>query len=576
MSVDVFLAAVLQRKLRSIAEEMGVTILRTTRSPLLNQAGDLGTAIFNSRGEILEQAEYIPIISLSLRLACQHVRKFFDEDIHPGDVILHNDVYYGGLQHADTGVLVPVFHDREVVAWVACKGHQADIGGAVAGGCNPEATEVWQEAFRIPPVKVCDGGRMRHDVWNLIFSNVRLREVVEADVRALAGACEVARREVAALIKDVGSAVFKEATDWMMDSAEARMRAEIRAIPNGTYRGESSAVFDTKHGREESKIQVAITVRDEEIELDYTGTDPQNRRYTNAPFASSWSAAVMSFLMLVDPAIPHNDGIVRPIKVKIPEGTFLNPKFPAATFYGNFLSVPNFEAIMKAMSVALPSRVSAAWNRPLVARVTGINPETHRWYHDILFLGLKGGSGAVQGMDGYNQAAPVFCPALRTHDYELFEIQDPHVLIKHEYLTDSGGAGQWRGGLGVELVCRLNAIEMIAVTQGDGRDTPAFGLHGGGSGTVNNITLQMPDGSTYEPSAMEIISHLPSGTTLRQTTGGGGGFGNPAVRSIESIASDVRDGIVSKSAAQAFYGAVLTADGQVHLDETSRARAKPP
>ncbi len=573
MSVDVFLAAVLQRKLRSIAEEMGVTVLRTTRSPLLNQAGDLGTAIFNSQGEILEQAEYIPIIALSLRLACQHVRKFFGDDIHPGDVILHNDVYYGGLQHADTGVLVPVFHGREIVGWVACKGHQADIGGAVAGGCNPEATEVWQEAFRIPPVKVCDAGRMRHDVWNLIFSNVRLRDVVEADMRALIGACEVGRREVAALVEKVGPAAFTEATGWMMDSAEARMRAEIREIPNGIYRGESSAVFDTKHGREECTIRVTIAVKDEEIELDYSGTDQQNIRYTNAPFASSWSAAVMSLLMLVDPAIPHNDGIVRPIKVKIPEGTFLNPKFPAATFYGNFLSVPNFEAIMKAMSDALPARVSAAWNRPLVARVTGINPATQRWYHDILFLGLKGGSGAVHGMDGYSQAAPVFCPALRTHDYELFEIQDPHVLIKHEYLTDSAGAGQWRGGLGVELVCRLDAVEMIAVTQGDGRDTPAFGLHGGRSGAVNKITLQMPDGSTYEPSAMEIIPRLPAGTMLSQTTGGGGGFGDPAARDIESIARDVRDGIVSGSAAQALYGVVLTTDGQVDAAETAKARA---
>ncbi len=573
MSVDVFLAAVLQRKLRSIAEEMGVTVLRTTRSPLLNQAGDLGTAIFNSDGETLEQAEYIPIIALSLRLACEHVRKFFGDDIHPGDVILHNDVYYGGLQHADTGVLVPVFHGPEIVGWVACKGHQADIGGAVAGGCNPEATEVWQEAFRIPPVKVCDAGQMRHDVWNLIFSNVRLRDVVEADMRALIGACEVGRREVAALVEKVGLAAFKEATGWMMDSAEARMRVEIREIPNGIYCGESTAVFDTKYGREECTIRVSIAVTDEDIELDYSGTDQQNVRYTNAPFASSWSAAIMSLLMLVDPAIPHNDGIVRPIKVKIPEGTFLNPKFPAATFYGNFLSVPNFEAIMKAMSDALPARVSAAWNRPLVARVTGINPATRRWYHDILFLGLKGGSGAVHGMDGYSQAAPVFCPALRTHDYELFEIQDPHVLIKHEYLTDSAGAGQWRGGLGVELVCRLDGVEMIAVTQGDGRDTPAFGLRGGRSGTINKITLQMPDGSTYEPRAMEIIPTLPAGTTLIQTTGGGGGFGDPAARDIESIARDVRDGIVSGSAAQELYGAVLSAEGQVDAAKTAKARA---
>jgi len=228
-------------------------------------------------------------------MACRYVREFFGDDVQPGDVILHNDVYYGGLQHADTGVLVPVFHEHTLVAWVACKGHQADIGGAVAGGCNPEATEVWQEAFRIPPVKVCEAGRFRADVWNLIFSNVRLRETVEADMRALMGACEVGRREVAALVERFGMRAFDDATAWMMDSAERRMRAEIRAIPNGVYRGESTAVFDTHHGRQECTIRVAITIADEDIHLDTKGRILSNR-YTNAPLASSWSAALMSCL----------------------------------------------------------------------------------------------------------------------------------------------------------------------------------------------------------------------------------------------------------------------------------------
>ena len=172
-AIDPILTAVVQRKLHAIAEEMAITLLRSTRSALLNQAGDLGTSVFDAQGRVLAGAEYIPIIALSLRMACESVREFFGEDIHPGDVILHNDVFSGGLQNSDTGVIVPVFLRDELVGWVGCKGHLVDIGGPVAGGCNPLATEVWQEAFRIPPVKVIERDIFRKDVWNLIFANVR-------------------------------------------------------------------------------------------------------------------------------------------------------------------------------------------------------------------------------------------------------------------------------------------------------------------------------------------------------------------------------------------------------------------
>jgi N-methylhydantoinase B len=185
--IDPILASVLQRRFKSVTEEMGLTLLRTTRSPILNEARDFVTGIYDRKGRMLEQTEYIPILAFAIQPVCEAIIDYFGDDLHPGDVILHNDVFTGGNQNADVAVFRPVFHGEELVAWAACKGHQADIGGAVAGGYNPEAREVWQEALRITPVKIVDRGNLRKDVWDLIFANIRY-DIVAEDIKAEMGA----------------------------------------------------------------------------------------------------------------------------------------------------------------------------------------------------------------------------------------------------------------------------------------------------------------------------------------------------------------------------------------------------
>ena len=184
--IDKIFASVLQRRFKSITEEMGLTLLRTTRSPILNEARDFVTGLYDARGRMLEQTEYIPVLAFAIQTACEYIVKYFGSDLHPGDIILHNDVFSGGNQNADVAVFKPVFHKGSLVAWAACKGHQADIGGAVAGGYNPEAREVWQEALRITPVKIYEAGKLKKDVWDLIFANISL-PIVQEDMRAEIG-----------------------------------------------------------------------------------------------------------------------------------------------------------------------------------------------------------------------------------------------------------------------------------------------------------------------------------------------------------------------------------------------------
>jgi N-methylhydantoinase B len=574
MSIDPVFAAVLERRLKAITEEMGLTLLRTTRSPILSEARDFVTGLYDPQGRILAQTEYIPILAFALQPACRAVIAAFGDDVHPGDVFLHNDVFSGGNQNNDVAVFRPVFFDGRLVAWAATKGHQADIGGAQAGGYNPRATEVWQEALRIPPLRVVERGSLRRDVWRMVFANVRL-PIVEEDIRAQMGSTVVGERGILDLYRRHGAERVERHVAWLFDAAERRMRAELRRIPDGTYTGESVVFYDGHREGSRHRIRVAITARDGTLSLDYTGTDPQTPGFVNAPWASSYSAILLTLLMLVDPDLPHNEGILRPLHVHIPRGTILNAEFPAATTFGNTLAGPHSDAIFRALAPALPDRVCAGWNRMLGMTVTGRDPRHGRRYVDILFLALKGGSGAVRGADGYDHIGLInTAGGILAQDYEMFEIHTPHRLLRHEYLPDSAGPGRWRGGLGVETEFVIDGEEVTGIVFGDGVDEEAraFGLFGGGPGGLNRIEIVTPDGRTLVPRSKDVVA-IPRGSVFRQRAGGGGGWGDPFERPAALVAEEVRDGLISPEAARRDYGVVLAPE-TFGVDEAATARLR--
>ncbi len=557
--IDRILASVLQRRFKSITEEMGLTLLRTTRSPILNEARDFVTGLYDHKGRMLEQTEYIPVLAFAIQPACEYIVKYFGDDIHPGDVILHNDVFTGGNQNADVAVFKPIFHQDQLVAWAACKGHQADIGGAVAGGYNPEAREVWQEALRITPLKIVEAGRFRKDVWDMVFANIRY-DIVREDIKAEMGGCVVGERGVQALIERYGLDRFRDHVAYLFDVTERMVRKEIGQIPDGVYHGESHVYYDGVHEGSRMKIDLDVIVRGDEVTFDYTGSDPQTEGFVNAPYAATASAVLLTFLMHINPDIPHNDGILRPIHIVNPEGTFLNARYPAATTFGNSITGPNADAIMKAFSKALPKRVTAGWNRFLGFTVTGKDPRKERSYVDILFLALKGGSGGTHMADGYDHIGLINCAGgILAQDYEMFEIHDPHFLIKHEYLPDSAGPGQWRGGLGVETEFEIYGEDVTGIAFGDGveEEAKAFGFFGGKEGVLNRIELRYPDGTLRVPKSKEIVRNVPKHTVFHGEAGGGGGYGDPYLRPVERVLEDVRNQVVSIQSARDDYGVVI-------------------
>ncbi len=573
--LDKVLTAIIGRALKAITDEMSISMEKTTRSPILCEAKDFVTGLYDQDGQMLEQTENLPILSFSLSPVCQHICQKFEGRIYPGDVFFHNDVFSLGNQNNDVAAFKPIFCGETLVAWSACKGHQADIGGAVRGGYNPKATEVWQEALRIPAVKVFERGELRQDVWDLIFANIRL-PIVQEDMRAEIGSCTVGERRLLELIGKYGLERFSLHKEDLFHSTQRMMEAEIRSIPNGVYHGESQVYYDGKTPGSRYTIRVKITVEDERISFDYSDTDPQTDGFVNGTYTSSASATILTFLQMVNPDIPHNAGMLKPIEINIPEGTILNAAYPAATTFGNHLCPPNADAIIRALAPVIPERVTAGWNQLLCSLSTGQDPRRQDTFVDILFMGLKGGSGAMHCCDGYDHIGMIDASGgVLDQDYEMFEQMTPHLLERHEFLTDSGGAGKQRGGLGVETRYQVGGEKVQIVTFGDGDVEPAFGLKGGHDSTLNKIELHYPDGKIYRATSKDLITDVPAGTLYIQQAGGGGGYGPPTERAAIKVRQEVKDGIISLQAARDIYGVVLDPETfEIQQEATERVRKR--
>ena len=553
-NVDSILVSVYARTFKSITDEMSAVVEMTTRSPILCEAKDFVTGLYDAEGNMLEQTENLPILAFSLAPVCKYIIEYFDGEFSPGDVIFHNDVFSLGNQNNDVAVYRPIFHEGTLIGFSAVKGHQADIGGNVRGGYNPNAQEVWQEALRIPPVKVYKKGKLRKDVWDLIFANIRL-DIVAHDMRAQMGACKVGERRLMSLVEKYGIESFDTHKAALFEASKKMVEAGIAQIPNGIYSGEGMVYFDGHHEGTEFTIRVKITVSDNKISFDYSATDDQTDGFVNGTYTSSASACILTFLQMINPDIPHNQGMVEPIEMIIPEGTILNARYPKATSFGNHLCPPNADAIIRALAPVIPERVTAGWNNLLCSLTTGLDPEDDEPYVDIGFMGLKGGSGAMRGTDGYDHIGMIDASGgVLDQDYEMFEQTTPHLLSKHEYITDSGGAGQCRGGLGIETEFTIGSEDTQLVTFGDGNYEPAFGLFGGQDSILNTIELTYPDGTRLVPNNKDLIEGVPKGTVYHQIAGGGGGYGDPKKRDREQLRREVRNGIISPAAAEHTYG----------------------
>lgn len=578
-TIDAITASVLQRRVDAIAKEMATMLMRSSRSPIFNEIGDLVTVVFDKDGNTLAQAEFAAIIAFGAHPALEYIINYYGDDIHEGDVIIHNDVYHGGNQNADTGIFMPVFSDGELVGWTAAKGHMADIGGMTAGGYDPNARDIWQEALRIPPVKVAEKGVFRRDVWDFISANIRFDFVME-DVKSMIGCCTIGGRRLVEMIERYTLPVYERHMSYILESSARQVRAEVSRWADGSYYGESWMVSDGFDTTKRYKIACEIEIKGDEITFDFSSSDDQAPGITNMPPASAKGAVRIAFLMILasgDINIPTNQGLFEPIKTVFREGSVLNPRFPAATVFGNQMSDEVVECIMTALSGILPDRVSAGWNKYMCTSTNGVDPRTHEEFGTLTVF-QRTGPGGMLGTDGWDALGFTGTAGqMRAPDPEMFELTSPHFLEYHEYLPDSAGAGEFRGGMGTRSAWVSYGENQHGVTLGDNVRSegavPARGLFGGKDSGLNDMTVTFPDGTTHLWGSKEIIA-LPPGSRIESLLGGGAGYGDPFNRPAEKVLAEVRDGILSVEKARSDYGVVLTADASaVDTAQTAALRA---
>ena len=386
-SIDPVIVAVIGNRLDAITKEIGETMLRTSRSPIFSEARDFVTAIFDADCNLVAQTHYIPVIGGSTPFGQKAISDAFGDDIHEGDVFILNDPYSGNNHPPDITITRPVFHEGKLRFWAMAKGHHADVGGGGVVGYNPAAKDVWEEALRLPPMKLAERGKPRQDVFNMILMNVRVPFLVEGDLKCQMGATAIGERGIKGLLAKYGPETLDEVVEELLRASEIQVRREISRIPDGVYKAERKIDHDGIDKDRMPAIRVAMTVKGEEITFDFSASDPQVRGYLNSPMANTVGAAHLGFFACINSDIHYNGGAIRPVTVIAPAGSIVNPIAPAPC---TACTVPTAETIVEtcwlALAQAIPNQTQAVWARWCAPATLGLDPRTGRFFADIHFI----------------------------------------------------------------------------------------------------------------------------------------------------------------------------------------------
>ena len=560
--MDMVTMNILESTMISICREMGITLMKTSYSTIFNEALDFTCALSDVQGEMIAVAEFCPAqiggMPLIIKTCSQEIPI---DTLEEGDVVVHNDPYRGGLHTPEHTFFKPVFVDGELMGFAVSCGHIAEVGGMVPGAFAGEATEIFHEGLRVPPLKIVKAGKDVEEVWKLMLANVRTPRYNYGDMRALISSVTLGEQRLIEMIKKYGKDVFRQTCRDLMDYSEQRMRAEIAGIPDGVYPFQDVVENDGIEDRE-FEIKVKVHVQDDEIVVDYTGTAPQATGPINATLGVTWSATFNALLHLTDATIPKNSGCFRPIKVVAPPGTLVNVDYPGPEVGGNTETHPRIAgAVIGAMAPVIPDRAMAAEGSTHINFVFGGHDEENDEYFACYDIEMVGWGGRVSA-DG-NNGQDSINGNCRVMPVEVFETRYPWLVEEWTLLTDSGGPGRFRGGLstGKRLLCRSTPITASQMT--DRHRIKPWGLYGGMEGS-NGATLVQRAGSkewlTVAQAFNKRSSSKYSNITLRPgdrihlIAPGGGGWGNPKERDRAMVQEDLAEGYISERSAEEDYG----------------------
>lgn len=570
---DPITLSVIYNRLLTINEEMGITMINTSISPIFAEVHDFSCAICDWDNRIVAQIDGVPSHTASSMEAVKAVSSYFDEDINPGDIFVLNDPYTGGTHLQDITIIKPIFYNRELQFFAINRAHHGDVGGMEPGSYCPQATELFHEGIRIPPVRLYRDEKPIMDVVNMIRINTRMPEELWVDIKAMVASCRVAERRIIEVLDKYGVKKTRETIEEIHEYAERRMRLEIEKLKDGVYTGETYLDSDG-FSDNPIKIGVEIAIEGDEARVSFEGSDPQVTGFVNSPMANTATCVYVSFLTTVTtPDIPHNEGAYRPIHISAPEGTVVNPRFPAPVASCTLdTACAILEACWKALSRVLPDRVPAGWNRWNGPTITGIDPRSENFYVMFGFNGF-GGAGGAKGMDGRHYVGDgIDLGGLIAPNIETNEMDYPHVTEFNEFTTDSCGAGEYRGGCGAKYRIRAYDEEPFLVMFGDGKVHPPYGLFGGDEGSCNIAYINEGTADERELKAKESVQ-LKKNDVYTSYPSGGGGWGDPLDRDPEMVREDARNEIISLESARNIYGTVLEGDTYtVNAEKTKSLR----
>ncbi|MDP6474072.1 MAG: hydantoinase B/oxoprolinase family protein [Alphaproteobacteria bacterium] len=559
---DMVTMSIIDSTMTAICREMGITLMRTSYSTIFNEALDFTCALASPNGEMIAQAEFCPSMIGGVPLLVRScVLEIPLDEWEPGDVVVHNDPYRGGLHCPEHTMIQPVFVDGELMAFAMTIGHLVEIGGMVPGAFAGEATEIFQEGIRVPPVFIKKRGEDVEEVWKLLLANVRTPRFNYGDLRALIAGTDVGERQLATMIEKYGKEDFRRNISDLLDYSESRMRAEIQAIPDGKY-SFSDEVEDDGIDKTSYTINVAVHINGDEAVVDYSGTSPQAKGPINATLGVSYSAAYNGMLHITDESIPTNSGCFRPIRVVSPPGTLLNVDYPAPEVGGNTETHCKIAgAVIGAMSPAVPDRTMAAEGATHTNFVFGGTDEESGEAFVCYAIELSGWGGR-NFADG-NDATDSINGNCRVIPVEVFETRFPMQCESYIMVEDSGGAGKFRGGLSTQRTLKSLDTAITGSQMSDRHRNRAWGLHGGLSGglagtwhmAANTVEWRTIDDAfgKVSPSKWSNVTIAP-GDRIRFQTPGGGGWGAPGERPQQRVREDLAEGYISARQAHEVYG----------------------
>ena len=575
--LDPITVEVIRSFYQSTARQMRSTLVRAAFNPVIYEMIDFSIGIYTRDAELIAEGPGIPFFMGTLTFAIRSIVKHLGIDkIYDGDVLLSTYSYWTGSHPQDAVIIRPIFVDGRVFGYTAVKAHWMDLGAKDIYGTD--TTDIWQEGLQLHAVKVVKRGKLDEEIVGIIRANSRMPTEVIGDLTAEISACGHGVRRILELVQKYGAETVEQATASILDHGERIARGAIKAMPDGQWSAESAL---DNNGITQDQVPFRATVRivGDEITVDTSGSAPQQPGPVNCPFPSTASAIRLVLKMIMAPNYDANEGFFRPVKIVSPEGSIFNPRPPAPIFLSGWSGEIMAESLFQVMAKIAPDRSVARSGGDLGGMMfSGIDP-----LDGSFFAGGEDeccGQGAARDQDGENALILFALGESRNVPVEIFEERWPILTEKYELRPDSGGAGKWRGGVGVvkqwKALTDLKLIGTIEQTK-----APAWGVDRGQSGKTNKMTISV--GLPHERPMGKVSGWvLPAGERLLFEMGGGGGWGDPLDRDPSRVLSDVIGGYVSIESAERDYGVVIRKnDDACGVDEKAtrglreKRRAKP-